>query len=154
MRLPDGLCRSLNVSLAMPDLSRSPRRSAIMWSYCSFVARARAVDRGQDCAPAYPQNRRRPHRRALNSYRAALRRALRPGPSTNLALRARRISTPPEILRKLKYASAPNHPRRLLQSWLKTSDSSAVLLYKAKYLLLKLQHGSGRVVSNSQFQRA
>jgi len=27
-------------------------------------------------------------------------------------------------------------------------------LYKAKYLLLKLQHGNGRVVSNSQFQRS
>jgi hypothetical protein len=39
-RSPDCLWRSLNVSSAMPDLSRSPRPSAIMRSYCSFVARA------------------------------------------------------------------------------------------------------------------
>ena len=39
-------------------------------------------------------NRRRPHRHALRSYRAALRRALRPAPPTNLVLRARTISKP------------------------------------------------------------
>ena len=39
-RLPECLWRSLKVSSAMPDLSRSPRPSAIMRSYCSLVARA------------------------------------------------------------------------------------------------------------------
>src|SRR5437764_7982714 len=39
-RSPECLCRSLKVSSAIPDLSSSPRPSAIMRSYCSFVARA------------------------------------------------------------------------------------------------------------------
>jgi hypothetical protein len=60
-----------------------------------------------------------------------------------------------EIPRKTKTTLRhQNHPRRSFPRWLKTSDPSTVLLYKAKYLLLKLQHGNGRVVSNSQFQRS
>src|SRR6266403_3832696 len=39
-RSPECLCRPLNVSSAMPDLSSSPKPSAIMRSYCSLVARA------------------------------------------------------------------------------------------------------------------
>src|SRR5436305_11171203 len=42
---PECLWRSLKVSSAMPDLSRSPRPSAIMRSYCSFVARASGKSR-------------------------------------------------------------------------------------------------------------
>src|ERR1043166_4439980 len=37
-RSPECLCRSLKVSSAIPDLSSSPSPSAIMRSYCSFVA--------------------------------------------------------------------------------------------------------------------
>src|SRR5258708_5391498 len=37
---PRDLCRSLNVSSAIPDLSSSPKPSAIIRSYCSLVARA------------------------------------------------------------------------------------------------------------------
>ena len=55
-----------------------------------------------------------------------------------------------EIPRKTKTTlRRHNHQGRSLPGWLKIGDSSAVLLYKAKYLLLQLQHGSGRVVSNS-----
>src|SRR5438270_1396841 len=39
-RSPKCLCLSLNVSSAIPDLSSSPKPSAIMRSYCSLVARA------------------------------------------------------------------------------------------------------------------
>src|SRR5947208_15480060 len=39
-RSPECLCLSLNVSSATPDLSSSPKPSAIMRSYCSLVARA------------------------------------------------------------------------------------------------------------------
>ena len=43
-RLAECLRRSLNVSSAMPDLSSSPRPSAIMRSYCSLVARERQIE--------------------------------------------------------------------------------------------------------------
>src|SRR3981081_3218443 len=39
-REPERLCRSLKVSSAIPDLSSSPKPSAIMRSYCSLVAPA------------------------------------------------------------------------------------------------------------------
>src|SRR5207245_9987732 len=52
-RSPECLCLSLNVSSAIPDLSRSPKPSAIMRSYCSLVARA--------------SGRSRPSRRASSS---------------------------------------------------------------------------------------
>src|ERR1043166_9351461 len=39
-RSPECLCRSLKVSSAIPDLSSSPKPSAIMRSYCSLVALA------------------------------------------------------------------------------------------------------------------
>src|ERR1043166_8745241 len=44
-RSPECLCRSLKVSSAIPDLSSSPRLSAIMRSYCSLVARASGKSR-------------------------------------------------------------------------------------------------------------
>src|SRR5438067_8454677 len=44
-RSPECLCRSLNVSSAIPDLSSSPKPSAIIRSYCSFVARASGSSR-------------------------------------------------------------------------------------------------------------
>src|SRR5437870_5249673 len=44
-RSPECLCRSLNVSSAIPDLSSSPKPSAIIRSYCSLVARANGKSR-------------------------------------------------------------------------------------------------------------
>lgn len=42
--------RSLKVSSAMPDLSRAPRPSVTMRSYCSFVALAKGKFNPQSCA--------------------------------------------------------------------------------------------------------
>src|SRR5437870_9169634 len=44
-RSPECLCLSLKVSSAIPDLSSSPKPSAIMRSYCSLVARANGSSR-------------------------------------------------------------------------------------------------------------
>jgi len=44
MRSPECLCRSLNVSSAMPDLSSSPNPSATIQTYCSLIARQRQIE--------------------------------------------------------------------------------------------------------------
>ncbi len=46
-------CRPLKVSSAMPDLSRAPRPSVTMRSYCSFVALAKGRVNPQSCASWY-----------------------------------------------------------------------------------------------------
>src|SRR5205823_3921971 len=100
------------------------------------------------------QDCRRFYRRSFIASPLARRHSLCPCAPAGLALRTRaglEDRYPAKVETALRRKS---NPRRSLSRRLKTSDSSAVLLYKAKYLLLKLQHGSGRVVSNSQFQRA
>src|SRR6266513_3136340 len=97
--------------------ARSPRFSAIMRSYCSFVVRASGRSMPRLRASSAP-NRRRPRRHALRSYRAALRRALRPGPPTNLALRARANLQVRTSAKAKTTFRRQNHPRRPLPRWL------------------------------------
>jgi hypothetical protein len=80
------------------EVAKTSGDRAVVLFFCG--ARERQIE-GEIARQLSPKKSRRPHRHALNSYRAALRRALRPGPPTNLALRARtnlRVRNP----RKLK----------------------------------------------------
>src|SRR5204863_10136510 len=67
------------------------------------------------------KNRRRLHRRALNSSRAARSNSVRPSTATRIALRAR---TNLQVRTSAKTESTlrgENHPRRPLQGWLRGS---------------------------------
>jgi hypothetical protein len=118
-RLPECLWRSLKVSSAMPDLSRSPRPSAIVRSYYSLVARERQIETEftREFTP-----------KIVRDFIA--REPVCPCPPTALHYEREHLETRDHATAE-KVIWRQDHPRRPLPGWLKTR-ASAVLLYRAR----------------------